>query len=92
MVGGFEEIVIFAVNRSLDEVVEYDIEIQGFTLEGTPKMSDLSGFDLKAVNTKSNGSVKPRKKNITQIAVDNTITAELAPLSWNVIRVGVNGH
>jgi len=84
-----DELVIFAVNRSLDEAIEYDIEVQGLTLSGTPILTELSGFDLKAVNTKENGSVKPFEKSLAQDSKDNKISAELTPLSWNVIRVGV---
>ena len=84
-----EEIVIFAVNRSTDEVIEFDIDIQGFLLERAPKMTVLGGHDLKAANTKTNDSVKPQKKSIAQVITGNVITAELIPLSWNVIRVGV---
>jgi len=87
-----EEIVIFAVNRSLEDVIEFDIEVQGFILKGMPKMTEISGHDLKTVNTKSNGSVKPQKKSITGITVGNTVSAELTPLSWNVIRIGVNNQ
>jgi alpha-N-arabinofuranosidase len=84
-----EEIVIFAVNRSLDKIFEFEIEVQGFTVKGSPKMTELSGHDPKAVNTKSNDSVKPQKKSYTQVTAGNSISAELTPLSWNVIRVGV---
>ena len=83
-----EELVVFAVNRSLDEAVEFDIELQGFKLSGTPKFIDISGHDLKDVNTKTNDTVKPQDKNAVRCD-GNTVIAELAPLSWNVIRVGV---
>ena len=84
-----EELVIFAVNRSLDEIIEYEIEVQGLVLYGELKLTELSGHDLKAVNTKADGSVKPQDKSFIQETGSNMICAELAPLSWNVIRVGV---
>jgi len=83
-----QELVIFAVNRSLDEVVEFDIEIQGFGISGVPQYSELSGHDLKAVNTKSSGAVKPFDKAVAKVE-GNTVSAVLAPLSWSMIRVGV---
>jgi alpha-N-arabinofuranosidase len=83
-----EELVVFAVNRSLDEIVEFDIELQGFTLSGIPSFTEMSGFGIKDVNTKSNGAVKPQDKSFIRND-GNTVVAELAPLSWNVIRVGV---
>ena len=82
------ELVIFAVNRSLDEIIEFDVELQGLTVDGTPKFTEISGFDIKAVNTKNNGVVKPAEKTAVKAQV-STINAELSPLSWNVIRVGV---
>jgi len=83
-----EELVVFAVNRSLDEDVEFDIELQGFTVSATPSFTEISGFGLKDVNTKSKGTVKPQEKSAVRSG-GNTVIAELAPLSWNVIRVGV---
>jgi len=82
------ELIIFAVNRSLDEVVEFDVEIQGLTLTGAPTFCELSGHDLKAVNTKTSSAVKPKDKAIVN-AKDSVISAELAPLSWNMIRAEV---
>jgi alpha-N-arabinofuranosidase len=83
-----EELVIFAVNRSLDEAVEFDALLQGFALSGTPSFIEISGHGLKDVNTKSAGAVKPQVKSAVRCD-GNTVIAELAPLSWNVIRVGV---
>jgi len=82
------ELVIFAVNRSLDETVEFDIETQGLVLTGTQAFSEISGHDKKAVNTKDNGAVKPHEKSLKK-AGESIISAELAPLSWNMIRAGV---
>jgi len=83
-----QELVIFAVNRSLDEAVEFDALLQGFTLSGTPSFIEISGHGLKDVNTKLNGAVKPKDKSTVR-SDGNNVIAELAPLSWNVIRVGV---
>ena len=83
-----EDLVIFAVNRSLDEAIEFDIDIQGFSVTGVPSFTELSGHDPKAVNTKSNGNVKPKENSSVRVE-GNILSAELAPLSWNMLRVGV---
>jgi alpha-N-arabinofuranosidase len=82
------EVVIFAVNRSADESVDFDIDLQGFNVLGINAFSELSGHDIKATNTKSSGNVKPHEKNTAKIQ-GNLVSAELAALSWNMIKVSV---
>jgi len=82
------ELIIFAVNRSLDEVAQFDTQVQGFSLNGEANLTVLEGFNLKAVNTKAYGLVMPKEKKGVIIEND-VIKTELAPLSWNVIRVGL---
>ena len=81
--------VIFAVNRSADEVIEFDIDLQGFKVDSVADFSEISGYDVKQVNTKVNGSVMPRKA--TADIDGNMVKAVLKPLSWNMIRVSVSG-
>ena len=83
------ELVIFAVNRSLEEVVDFEIEIQGLKITGKPVFEELSGKNLKAVNTKNKESVRPQSKTSAKVS-KNAISVELKPLSWNMIRVGVD--
>ena len=82
------EVVIFAVNRSLDEVVDFDIDFQGFDVDSVTAFSELSGFDVKAVNTKAAAPVTPAGALSAQIS-GSVVTAPLKPLSWNMIRVAV---
>ena len=82
-----DEVVIFAVNRNIDEAVELDIDLQGFEIKGINAFSELSGYDVKTTNTKSSRTVTPSDKSA--IVSSNTVTAELEPLSWNMIRVSV---
>ena len=82
------EVVIFAVNRNSDETVEFDVDLQGFNVTGINAYSELSGHDLKATNTKSSGNVKPNDKATAKVS-GNQVSAELAPLSWNMIKVSV---
>ena len=82
------ELVIFAVNRSLDEPVELSIEAQGYTKKGVPTHTEISGYDVKAVNTKGSNVVTPKNKNI--VKSESSITdAVLTPLSWNMIRIEI---
>lgn len=82
------EVVIFAVNRSEDEVIEFEMNLQGFIIDSIADFSDLSGHDIKAVNTKTDSSVTP-KKAAGAVIDGNTVNAPLKPLSWNMIRVTV---
>ncbi|MCL2819885.1 MAG: alpha-N-arabinofuranosidase [Oscillospiraceae bacterium] len=82
------ELIVFAVNRSLDKAMELEIDAQGFDLSGTSSFTELCGYDLKAVNTKDKTQVIPREKTGVKIN-SGTVLAELSPLSWNVIRLGM---
>ena len=84
-----EEVVIFAVNRSEGEVVTFDIDLQGFTIKAVTAFSEISGHDIKQTNTKTNGAVIPKKA--TAKAEGSVVQADLKPLSWNMIRLAVNG-
>lgn len=79
-------IVIFAVNRSADEPVDFVAELQGFNVAAVLEFSEMSGHDIKAVNDKSNGAVKPKSGKGATVA-DGKVSATLAPLSWNMLRV-----
>jgi alpha-N-arabinofuranosidase len=81
------EIVIFAVNRSEDEVIELDVDLQGLAPVSIKEFAEISGHDVKQVNTKIAGPVAPRASGAAKIE-GNGVSAVLKPLSWNVIRVG----
>jgi len=82
------EIVIFAVNRSQDETMELTVNLQGFDVEAVIDFEEISGHNIKQTNTKDNCPVVPKKSDDVQVT-DSGVTAKLAPLSWNVIRVKV---
>ena len=84
--GEKNEVVIFAVNRSQDETMEFDVELQGFN-PTTATLSELAGHDIKQTNTKASSPVAP--KDGTAKVSGSVVSAALKPLSWNVIRVGV---
>jgi len=52
------------------------------------EFKEMSGHDIKQVNTQSDGSVAPKDGKTPALGGGN-ISAELAPLSWNMIRVAV---
>jgi alpha-N-arabinofuranosidase len=83
------EIVIFAVNRSDKEVVNFTAEMQGFEPVGVIEFSELCGHDVKQTNTKINSPVVPASAQGAALS-GSVLSAELKPLSWNVIRMGLN--
>jgi len=82
------EIVVFAVNRSGDEVVDFSAKLQGYNPENIIEFSEMSGFDIKQTNIKTAGAVMPKASNTASLS-GNKLTANFAPLSWNMIRVGI---
>jgi len=83
------EVVIFAVNRSENEHVEFDMSLQGFVPTGVT-CTQLCGFDIKQTNTKNSRDVVTTANN--EVKLDgNNVAAVLKPLSWNMIKVAVQG-
>jgi len=82
------ELVVFAVNRSLDSAIEFDVDLQNFNATGINAFSELCGHDVKATNTKGNVNVVPKEGTSAKLA-NNVVSAVLAPLSWNMIRIAV---
>ena len=76
------ELVVFAVNRSLEEELQLTLELGGFENARVVEHVQLYTEDLKAVNTKDVQNVKPIQKEIT---ADREIT--LDKHSWNMIRL-----
>ncbi|MCL2425198.1 MAG: alpha-N-arabinofuranosidase [Oscillospiraceae bacterium] len=82
------EVVIFAVNRNPEVAIDFDIDLQDFDVTGIAAYSELSGHDVKTANTVASRTVVPSNKDTAKVS-GNTVNAELAPLSWNMIRVSV---
>jgi alpha-N-arabinofuranosidase len=72
------EIVVFAVNRSLDEDMELDIDLQGFEGAALTRHVELYSDNLKATNTQDKETVTPIEKTVSE-----KIT--LAKHSWNML-------
>ena len=80
-----EEAVVFCVNRSLDEKVELDISLLGFEGYRAIEFSSMDGYDVKKENTFDKEEVKMHLNPLPQ-SDGKVTTAELKPLSFNVIR------
>jgi len=77
-----KELTVFAVNRSLDEEEELEMNLTG--LDGFRQVEHivLSHDDMKAVNTKED----PYQVAPVQVAVEENGAVKLPAHSWNVIR------
>ena len=77
-----KEVVIFAVNRSLEEDMELDLNIQDFPACHLFEHVRLYCDDLKAVNTKDAQMVYPE-----EVPVTDSNTVKLKKHSWNMFRL-----
>ena len=81
-----QEFVIYALNRSQTESMTMQWTLEHFQPEEILEFATLHHPDLKAVNTEDCEAVKPVASS--DAALDqNTLTAELPPASWNMIRI-----
>ena len=75
------EVIIYAVNRSLDEDIELNVELEGFEYCRLIEHTELYSDDLKAINESDIERVCP---NSVKISDDGQIT--LKKHSWNMLR------
>ena len=73
-----EQVVVFAVNRSLESDMELDISLEGFEGYTLKEHIELYSSDLKAINTKECEQVKPQSKAISKSIL-------LSKQSWNML-------
>ena len=81
-----EEAVIFCVNKSLDESALLTVNMLDFDGYKPVEFISMDGYDKKAENGFDAVTVKPHKNELPE-ADGKTVTAELKPFSWNVIRL-----
>lgn len=79
-----DEVVLFAVNRSTDEKMTLDINLLGFEGYKPVFAESLEGFDIKQENTFDSEKVDMKQKELPA-EEGKGFTAELSPLSFNVI-------
>ena len=83
-----DELVIFAVNKDLEEDMEITCDLRQYTDYKVKEHIVLQDEDLKAVNTEEDPyRIKP-ETNGTSTVEDGQLTAVLKHKSWNVIRLG----
>lgn len=82
------ELVIFAVNRSKEEVLDFSIDASGFNLEKIIERTQMAGYDIKTTNQEKQ-NVTTTNGNPAHIN-GSMIETKLEPLSWNMIRVKVS--
>jgi alpha-N-arabinofuranosidase len=75
------EVIVFAANRSLEEDMELEIDLDGFDDCRLIEHIELYSNDLKAVNDKDNERVSPENVEIRE---DGRII--LKAHSWNMLR------
>lgn len=83
-----KEAVIFLISRSENDRQEVEVELQGMTPVSVADAVCLSAKDKKTTNHIDHNAVKPEKYDEAKIE-GNCVTAELAPLSFMMIRVGI---
>jgi len=80
-------LTIFAVNRDNKSSLEVECDLRSFNGYKPVEHSVLANPDLKATNTRDNEAVNPRSVKLP-ILDEGRMEVILAPLSWNVIRLG----
>lgn len=79
------ELIVFAVNRSLEENMVVTLDLEGFATAVMTEHVELYSADLKAVNTKECQTVMPKNKEFTAIrSARQQVT--LNKHSWNMLR------
>ena len=82
------EVTVFAVNRSTEESLELEVQLNAFSSCELIEHIAMSHEDHTIVNGPSAARVQPRKVSGAQVQ-DKTLTAQLSPISWNVLRLKV---
>ncbi|MDI9513131.1 MAG: alpha-N-arabinofuranosidase [Bacillota bacterium] len=81
------EIVIYAVNKDLEEDMLMECDLRGFDGYTVTSHTVLEHDDLKAVNTEDNQyNVVPHDKG-QSLLEDGLLKAKLSKASWNVIKL-----
>lgn len=80
------EVVLFAVNRCEEESAQVILQLQAFGTLSLIEHSATFCEDKKATNAQNHDLIKPRNMEDSRIQED-TLIAELPPLSWNMLRI-----
>lgn len=80
------ELVIFAVNRSQTEKMNFEALISEIEVDSVIEFSQMSGFGIKDINDRAEERVYPTQSQAVELE-NKKLQATLEPLSWNVIRL-----
>jgi alpha-N-arabinofuranosidase len=84
-----KELTIFAVNRSLEDNIDLEIDLKDFADFRLAEHIVLEHEDMKAVNTATGPeTVVPHNNGITKVTGEIAV-ATLNKHSWNVIRFAI---
>ena len=84
-----KELTVFAVNRSLEEDIDFEIDLRDFANASLIEHIVLEHDDMKAVNTADEpDTVVPHNNGVTNVS-QNKAVAKLNKHSWNVIRFSI---
>ncbi|MBM7685111.1 alpha-N-arabinofuranosidase [Defluviitalea raffinosedens] len=82
-----EEVTIFAVNRDLEDGIEFECDLRSFEGYKFIEHIALESDDLKAVNSPTSQKVAPKSSTTAQLD-QGILRVMLNKASWNVIRLG----
>lgn len=81
-----EEMVIFCVNKSLDENALLSVNMLDFEGYKPIEFISMDGYNKKDENSLEEIKVKPHENELPVID-DSVMEVDMKPLSWNVIRL-----
>lgn len=81
-----EEMVIFCVNKSLDENALLSVNMLDFEGYKPVEFISMDGYNKKDENSLEEIKVKPHENELPVID-DSVMKVDMKPLSWNVIRL-----
>jgi alpha-N-arabinofuranosidase len=86
----YGEVTVFAVNRSLEEAIPFEIDLRSFGSAAILEHIVMEHDDLLATNTELHPDhVKPHTGGGSAITGSGKLEARLGKASWNVIRLKV---
>jgi alpha-N-arabinofuranosidase len=84
-----QAVAIFAVNRSLTETVEISVDVRALSgISRVVEATTLSNPDHTWSATADDATSVVPQANATATLVDGTVTIQVPPVSWNVLRLG----
>ena len=81
-----EEVTVFAVNKSMDEDAQLDINFLDFEGYNPFEFISMDGYDKNDINSFETIKVQPHKSTLPETE-GGRMTAHIKPFSWNVIRL-----